>query len=585
MTFLLQVADLLADRDSDRWTSSLASRVISNGWDDRTASDAMMASLLSLPSHVLSRVISLCIASEGSEAVFAILPPPLQDIAISCAASDGDLHVPQAADTLFFLHLAKAIIPGAGLLSIVVPQFRTGPTLATAAMLARALCAHPSLTSLDLSDGYMRVKEFHTLTAALQITSLPALQIVRISVQANSGDLSDVVEFLKKTASARSILINLVWTNSDAAVQGYACSLQTAVRFAASPAHLQHLEDLVIHETAECEDDEGMDQVQYSLLGHLLASIRAPKLSHINLGTEARYLSRAALLVSLSRFENLRSLVVDAEALEPEAGNLPSIAAKVSLPALADLTVEGCCGWLPLEIAAAVAAAARSSLMALTVKNSGQSYFDTCVCRDSGCCSADERAKISRFWPAVGACVRLTSLTIRMLPAVQPGEEALQFSKAVAGCLGDLRRLTCLVLEPSGLSTKCVQLDRPEYACTLNGAVVGPALAALTVLQELHMSSGVGELVIEEPDALLASCGELLGLRTLGLCVERPQLRGVAELVPKLQHLKCVVLLPYMFVGDNEEDMNALQRAFPAIQFESGEYDSDSDSGSGFETE
>lgn len=42
-------------------------------------------------------------------------------------------------------------------------------------------------------------------------------------------------------------------------------NLQTAMRCAAGLAHLATLEDLLVHENAECDDDTGIGHVDYSV--------------------------------------------------------------------------------------------------------------------------------------------------------------------------------------------------------------------------------------------------------------------------------------------------------------------------------
>lgn len=560
------MADVLADGDASPWVSNLASRVIDTRWDNSTASDAMMSHLLILPPHLLCRVISSCIASKGSKTVFAFLPPPLHDTFISCAAADGALVVPEAADIFFYLLLAKATISGAGLLSIKVSQRRMKPAASTAAMLGRALCSHPSLTSLDLSDAtaFTRLETFRALTAALHVNALPALSAIKLTLPCNWSVVPVLVEFMKKTASARSISIKL-YISASAAAQEHEHSLQTAVGSSASPARVANLQELTIAESLVRNCDSGMARVRASVLGHLLAFLRAPNLTRIELTTDAMYLSRAALLVSLSRFAKLQELHIDAEALEPDTWDLPATVAKVSLPALANLTVESCCGLLPLVTAASVAGAAAATLTNLLIKNSGCSYSDADRCNpgDLRGSNGSIQGALSGLWGAVGQCERLTRLEMRLLPGMHAGAEAVQHSEALAGCLRKLSNLTWLALETSGLPCKCVQLEQAVPACTLNGAVVGPALAALTTLQKLRLLRGDGRLVIEEPDDLLVSCGKLAGLRELGLCAEGPQLSGVAEVVPKLKQLTMLVLLPSMFLHEN--DMDALKGQFPEL--------------------
>eukprot|EP00892_Ulva_mutabilis_P002514 jgi/Ulvmu1/12263/UM086_0056.1 len=155
---ILKVADVVGDTEAAHWVNELATHVNTTDWQQADATNTMLAALLQLPHHLLNAVLTACMTPEHPlTAVLGRLPLPLLPnlIAAATAAASGSLHLPDG-DRNALHALLTATIPSPGLLAFTLSCLSM-PT-ATAAVLARALAAHPALTSLDLLRSASRAR-------------------------------------------------------------------------------------------------------------------------------------------------------------------------------------------------------------------------------------------------------------------------------------------------------------------------------------------------------------------------------------------------------------------------------------------
>eukprot|EP00892_Ulva_mutabilis_P001284 jgi/Ulvmu1/11156/UM071_0040.1 len=69
-----------------------AQRALATDWKDTAPAEAMLVNLLMLPRNLQRQVLSACLATKSLREMLDCLPVPLHCVAVSSAASDGNLE-------------------------------------------------------------------------------------------------------------------------------------------------------------------------------------------------------------------------------------------------------------------------------------------------------------------------------------------------------------------------------------------------------------------------------------------------------------------------------------------------------------
>ena len=361
---------MVADEHLQRWLAECAERILSNDWSDEASADSIVSHLLMLPHHLLHRVLATCITSQGLPDLYT-LPSVLHDVLVTCAASGGSLTIPHTADRLFYLHLAHASLPDPGLRSLtqrrpnLLPRLRQQRRPATytavAVLLARALAAHPSLRTLDLSPVNMPPPALRAMAAGLGVNSLPHLSTLHITAALHADAAFALSELLKKLPSARTARLSFQEDMPGEGLLPGEQGLREAFHSAVYPAMMPKLARLNLYEALvsfeKVESPPGPSRVE-----QLLSFMHAPALACVSLHIDNVHVASRPLLAGLSRFASLRCLFINADC-HPLKQRLVAVGmAQATLPALQKLTVQVNCKTASFELAHTVAAAAVATL-------------------------------------------------------------------------------------------------------------------------------------------------------------------------------------------------------------------------------
>lgn len=551
----------------------LTQRALTAKWQDHRAANDMLCSLLHLPPQLLKRVLSAAVAAKGLDDLLGTFPLPLHPSIIAAAAASGSLQLPKLAVDTFLMLLASTPIPPPHLLSLRAPDasFPAAYPTATAALLARALVAHPSLTTLKLDGLRLRPAWIRELSTSLSATTLPALAELCISTDVHPGGCAELGAALKNLPALTSLDVRLRFNKTPAAA---APTLATYIRSAACPAQLTCLQRLMFVELHD-DDDLSSQAQSASSVHHLLPLFRAPALSYLRFASDAATISYPALLRALRHFSSLQLLYVDAELRE--AGDAaaagaaaaaqppPLAAAACTLEALQKIDIKSGCAIAPVTLAAAAAAQAGGALTSLSLQHLhvGRGRY---AAKHT---SQQLRAAWGGLLPVLGRCAGLRQLELDNLCGVPGGDvspsaaaAAPGWSEALAAALTPLTALTRLALQ--GVCEHCSPRLQTVLR-VLRGEVIGAALRELTSLASLYIRSGTGHLEFEEPEHVLGALPALTRLTSLGLCFHGVQLAQVAEVVPRLQGLAEMELRSDMFGQAGEEDLDTFATRFPDV--------------------
>lgn len=561
----VQVADVLGDTDGTAWVEMLTQRALSAKWQDSKHANDMLCSLLHLPAQLLKRVLGACVSAKGLDDLLAAFPLPLHPFIIAAAASSGSLQLPKHAVDTFLTLLAATPIPPPSLLSLRAADASLPaayPT-ATAALLARALAAHPSLTTLKLDGLRLKPSWIRELSTSLSTTALPNLAELCISTDVHPCGCAELGSCLKNLPALTSLDVRLRFNKVPATS---APTLATYIRSASSPAQLSRLHRLMF---VELHDDEDLSsQPQSASCVHLLLPLfRAPALTYMRFASDAAVVSYPALLRALRHFTSLQLLYVDAELREDAVAGAPSPQPLTgALAALQKIDIKSGCAVAPLTLAAAAAGQAGGALTSLSLQHLhiGRGRYAAKYT------SPQLKAAWGALLPALSRCGGLRQLDLDNLCGV-PGASnegaaadaaAPGWTEALATALSPLTALTRLALQ--GVCEHCSPRTQTVLR-VLRGEVFGGALRALTALQSLYIRSGTGHLEFEGPDAVLGALPDLTRLTSLGLCFHGVQLAAVADVVPKLRALEEMELRSDMFGQAGEEDLDTFATRFPEI--------------------
>ena len=562
-----QVADVLGDKDSNCWIDMLSDRALATKWFDPQPGNDMLCSLLHLPGLLLKRVLTACLACKGLDDLLSAFPLPLHPCIIAAAAATGSLQIPKYAVDTFLMLLATTPIPPPTLVTLRTADASPAASFptATAALLARARAAHPSLTSLKLDGTRLKPAWVRVLSTSLSPTALPNLSELCISTDVHPSGCAELGACLKNLPALTSLDVRMRFNKTPATA---APTLATYIRSASAPAQLTQLQRLMFVELHDDEDLSAQPSSQ-SCFHLLLPLFRAPALTYMRFASDAASISYAALLRSLRHLSSLQLLYVDAELREggdsaavPRAATAAS-APSAALPALQKIDIKSGCAIAPLTMAAAAAAQACSSLTCLSLQ-----HLHVGRGRYAAKSTSDHlRAAWGSLLLTVARCTGLRQLELDNLCGV-PGSGAAgpagspAWSDALAAALTPLTALTRLALQ--GMCEHCSPRMQTVLR-VLRGDVFGGALRELTALQSLHVRSGTGHLEFEGPEHVLVALPELTQLSSLGLCFHGIQLAQVADLIPKLRTLQLMELRSDMFGQPNEEDIDSFATRFPDL--------------------
>eukprot|EP00892_Ulva_mutabilis_P005616 jgi/Ulvmu1/3426/UM016_0045.1 len=588
----MQVADVLGDRDSGAWIDMLAQRALDAKWTDSHQANDMLCALLRLPALLLRRVLSACLASKGLDDLLAAFPLPLHPPIIAAAATTGSLQIPRHAVDTFLMLLATTPMPAPPLISLRTADASPAsafPT-ATAALLARALAAHPSLTSLKLDGTRLRPAWVRELSSSLSTAALPKLCELCISTDVHPSGCAELGACLKSLPALTALDVRIRFNKSPTAA---APTLATYIRSASSPAQLTSLQRLMFVELHD-DDDLSGQPASHSCVHLLLPLFRAPALTYMRFASDAASISYPALLRSLVHLSSLQLLYIDAEvrqrggpyasraavaaaaAYGVSCGGTAAVAAAApaaapaavaALPALQKLDVKSGCAIAPLTMAATVAAHAGASFTCLSMQ-----HLHVGRGRYAAKCSSDE---LAAAWDSLllnaGLCTGLRHLELDNLCGVSGGGSeastaaaaaSREWTDALAAALTPLTALTRLSLQ--GVCEHCSPRMQSVLR-VLRGDVFSGALRTLTGLQSLCVRSGTGHLEFEGVERVLDVLPALTQLTALGLCFHGLTLQQVSEVIPKLRAVEELQLRSDLFGQSNEEDLDSFAARFPDL--------------------
>lgn len=497
---------------SAQWITEVAKSVLATGWDGLVPeeADTVVFSLSQLPPSLLADVMQECRmqapASESGQprsplaAVFACLVPaihPAFDSNEIASHPAGHLDVtPDDADrVLSLLPYAAAQHMCSGLQSLHVAKFQNDMRPGTAGLLARAIAAQPSLTSLQMSKsvGHEALGSF---AACLTHRALPHLVNLSIDLDSEPGSSAQIGLCLRHMPALTKIFIRLAQLPQPARTVE---SLSAYTRLAATPAHLPALRDLAVIEVFELDDDampEYSRSYTSSGVPALFGVIDAPALTSLFLDCGVQPAETLnAIVQRLARFPALQEVCINSDNVvhfQPPfvCATPPRAAASLSkLHALTRLDVRTCGHASAVSSATAFADLATTSLksLAITVPPVYESRVPSSPRSEMAAWRAWQL-----FYPVMGRLTGLTELS-----------------------------LTCTAC----VLTSGLWLDHPRDG---DNSALGVASSAL--IQELRKLSALEKLNLDlsdcsdyelahVSDAVASACEHLTGLTELKLCM------------------------------------------------------------------
>eukprot|EP00892_Ulva_mutabilis_P005637 jgi/Ulvmu1/3445/UM016_0064.1 len=491
----------------------------------------MLATLLSLPDHLLQAILSKCVLQEHVSLLITHLPPALHPALIAAAASSGILEIPVEDLELVLLTLPATAFPAPGLLSVRTPD--TDYPTATAALLARSLSAHPSLTSLDISSAIFKPASLHAFSACMATRPLPGLRHLELSV--HPGGCAALANCLRRLPALTELNAHMLF-NNDASTQQPGPN--PYLQFVSSPARLHSVQRLTFDEDAresvtKYADREADDP---SSLFLLLPLVKLPSLSYLSFESSGCDIPCGSLTSTLCNITALQEVhlhiqpgINDKPLVQPQFhGKLPHLQ---RLRALHSYPAEA------LRAASLIALLVIESLTSLSVAGI---HPDT-----------PEAGESRDHVRALARCTALQHLELETLgeeqeidpPQVGPDgstQHSMPERKCSAALSSALQQLTGL----KTLRLQSMVRSQPRAAgCVLCAANVAAGLLALSGLEELHLGRvkwWSSRLSVTQPQVLLDACATLPRLRVLALGLEGMRWEGV---VAELPRLSCLTVL------------------------------------------
>eukprot|EP00892_Ulva_mutabilis_P005623 jgi/Ulvmu1/3432/UM016_0051.1 len=567
---IIRVADALGDSKLSTWTHLLGRQAARTDWKQPELSDDMTYSLLSLPHHLLNDVLLTTMKSVDSPCLLIPrLPFPLHSAILTTAIErDQQLLVP-TAHTRSFEVLATTALRPPGLVKLLISgSMFNGADHATpksaAALLARALAAHPSITQLRFANS-LPPQWLTELTACLAPATLPSLSTLEISVQALFGGSAAIARCLKCLPSLRTLSVNM---QLDIDHEEQPQSLSTLRRSAACPAALTCLTELYLRVVRS-----GRRKIRTAdaALLQLLPLLHAPALTRLALVTSAGRVSADRLCFAIHRFTALQVLHVNADISWPHVVRPQSPREEKLPPMLKSLEVCSVDAAAPLATAVTLVEMGATHVTQLSLRRPHEAFR-------AAAADGQQRSPMDHVVQCLAlSLTRLPGLLTLRLEVLRPGMDLPSMARLAKG-LSHLTALTELSLQ----SDHDAWGDRRVQAQggpVLVEALLGHGLRQLQSLQRLRVCSALASELVDQPSHLLLTCAALRALTHLAFLVgepDDPHPDYVLQQLPKFGSLRSLVVLPYVCrVHDTEH----LARTFPYLDLEvedvGGEYEAD----------
>eukprot|EP00892_Ulva_mutabilis_P005622 jgi/Ulvmu1/3431/UM016_0050.1 len=558
----------------------------------------MAYALLSLPPHLLHAALTGTSAAATNSAfcLFGLLkkvPAPLHTAVLAAGVNAGvnaGMNAGALAVPLHFsrtLHLlSRTTVPAPALLRLDVAGAKHGlfkpthPRLtdATAAILARALTAHPSLTSVHLASSQTHPKRttpfsqwLTKLTACLAPSALSSLSTLHIQVIVQPSICCSVIRLLYHLPQLTSLAVDMQheWHLQDLNLRTSMPSIPPSTA-AARPAALSRLAKLSLNEDwpeiydkrrpagtmASCKrlrPKRPIPNAHVEVLVQLLQSIHAPAATSVSITACNAQLPPPQLLGALHQCSELRRLCIgvlpDGSICMCSSGGEDAPATvqpELHLPlTVQELELRGDTPVGPLAMAAALAqhlpAAADVTSLRLAPPDS-----EACAC-----------VSYDRYW-----CVRGTSDAWGQLTAALCHSSVLQSlalnvipvgletpaTPPLAAALLRLSALTNLSLQSQHHLGRRASQD----TAALRAADVIPALR-----QRQQLCSRRVHTHIDSPLQVLDACSVLGALTHLGVLCREVACDEVAGRLQRMQGVKGLDLLCSHFHDKADRDQFA----------------------------
>lgn len=573
----MQVADLLGDRHISDWVSLLARRASATMWArPLPETKDMLRGLLCLPPHLLHRVLSSCLADTDLVKLLSIFPAALHPALVSSAASTGAIAIPseQKLWEIVLPQLAVTPAPPPGLLSLSLGRTSTYPrdfdAETSGALLAHALSAHPSLTTLDLRALMLSPAFLRHLARGLVPGALPSVGALHLCTQVHPDGCAELGGTLKHLPALACMHVDFYFNTPPAGAA--AGDLARYVHAGATPARLPQLADVTVKELCHYEQRAVQPESSSSAL-RLFSLVAAPNLTSLTFESHATTGTPARLRASLRHLSSLQELSINTDMHEcGEAAGAswtgPAAAdADVTLPALRKLHIASACLVAPVAMAAAFAACAPATLTYMRLRHvsvAGRTFTGRCAANNAhrrelrGTNGEGVKAAWEQLIPALGACSHLQELELGPLCSSYKEVDNEGFDERLAASLRGLRLLTRLRLH-----APC-RTCAPDAFCQLSGEALARALRGMPALAELDITGAAGALTVSGRESTLAALPELQRLTALTLCIGGLPTAAVAELIPQVSGLKeLLVFTPVL--GWGSEAVAAFQARFPGV--------------------
>lgn len=542
MSFPAQVTPVIGDGKDSRWIDMLANEALATEWSDPETSNNALCSLLDLPSPLLHRVLSACIKTQSLTRVLTAFPPPLHLSTLISSADNGHVDIHHHPSHLLLMLLSSDLFPPPGLRSLRIgePRHRAVIPTSSAVLIARAVAAHPSLTSLSIRGTLTAaaLRKFHACLVPAAPTNLTSISLRDITI--NGGPPAAA-----HTLAAFTSLTHVeIYFNSDTSLSP---SLRPYARRVFSPTLLPCLHTLKLIEpglpgSALCQTSE-----EGSCIPLFLPLIRAPSITCMTVNRLLTSLSIPALQSALSHYTSLQQLNIVADFADPtvqpaqhstqhepkclprahHGPHAPHAAnaqhaqhaqhdrqSTATLPSLQRLCVKSACPRCYWTTAAAAASLATGSLTRLTAGvitarsgGSSGSGVQRCVRAD-----AHGRDAWRDALRAIGACTKLEHLELTNLGTADSAGSVHEYTGMLAAVLAPLSRLTEISLVAMS------RAGATEPCCELRAGPLMASLQQLPHLKALRLGGGGGQMEFDDAAAVVAGCAALTQLTTVSVC-------------------------------------------------------------------
>ena len=526
----MQVADAVGDEKRSTWIGMLADRTLATGWQQSGPAEHMLCSLLSLPAHLLHAVLTSCLMEMSVFPLLNMLPTALHPECLSAAisAQKGSLDLRELnafglAKALMHLRTASPPPPGLVSLSHIDPIFGPGEfSLATSALLARALAAHTTLRELNLSLATLGSEWLTNFSLCLATSTLPQLTLLGIGIDSADGGCAALAGCLKHLPTLHELEV-LVQVDEPPPGHLGRSALAAFARPAACPATLSHLRKLVFREHNLAVDeytddsDAGDDGTPVSsCILQLLPLFTAPALSTVSLRSKADSISHSGLVAALAMFPALHT--VDIEDGPRRSGSVTLSRPRQQLPSLQALCVSYTTRAASLPLAATIVSHASASMTSLSL--------DLSVCLDAAPSTA-LREGWGALLGALASCNHLQWLHLGNLHRAGADARAL-----MTQTVEHLTGLTGL-----SLGGHLGYSGGPGADTSLCGSQLGRALRCLAKLERLSLALWADiDLRGKKARDVLHACAELPCLTMLELS-HGFDICHVAAVLPDLRRL------------------------------------------------